>query len=255
MTRVSAIEQRSSRLALAAALAAPPAAAAALIPARAHTDNANLALALVVVVVAVATLGHRLATIVGAVSAAVWFDFFQTRPYYSFTISAHDDVVTAVLLLAVGIAVGELAIRTRRSRRAVKQGSDDLAHLHAIAELVAGGEKPEIAVVTVATELRRLFDLDDCTFEPAPFDSIPKIARFERSGNVVLGGLNWGVGTMGLPGKQVELIVSGYGRTFGRFLLVPQPGQPVSFDRRIVAIALADQVAAAFVAESASASS
>ena len=74
-------------------------------------------------VVAVATLGQRLATVVGAVSAAVWFDFFQTRPYYSFTINAHDDVVTAVLLLVVGVAVGELAIRTRRHHEAALTGA------------------------------------------------------------------------------------------------------------------------------------
>jgi hypothetical protein len=109
--------------------------------------------------------------------------------------------------------------------------------------------------VSVATELRHLFGLRDCTFERVPFESNPRMARFERSGNVVVGELSWGVGTMGLPGKQVELVVQGYGRVFGRFLLVPTPGRPVTFDRRIVAVALADQVAAAFLAETASASS
>jgi K+-sensing histidine kinase KdpD len=244
-------EQRRAGLALLTAVLAPPAAAAALIPARAHTDNANIALGLVVVVVAVATFGHRLATVTSAVSAAVWFDFFQTRPYYSFTISTHDDVVTAVLLLVVGVVVGELAIRTRRHLQEARTGSSDIANVHAIAELVAAGEKPDIAVVTVASELRRLFGLRDCTFERAPFETDPRMARFERSGNVIVGELSWGVGTMGLPGKQVELVVSGFGHTFGRFLMTPTPGHPVSFDRRIIAIALADQVAAAFIAESA----
>ena len=61
---------------------------------------------------------------------------------------------------------------------------------------------------------------------------------------------------MGLPGKQVELVVSGYGRTFGRFLLTPRrPDARSPFDRRIVAVALADQVAAAFIAESATTAS
>jgi Domain of unknown function (DUF4118) len=250
MTSAPSVERRVASVALPIALLAPPAAAAALIPARSHTDNANIALGLVVVVVLVATLGHRFATVVGAVGAAAWFDFFQTRPYYSFTIDGHDDVVTAVLLLVVGIAVGELAIRTRRHHRAARTGSSDIARLHAIAELVAAGETPDIAVVTVAAELRFLFGLQDCAFERAPFEPIPRIARFERSGNVVFGGMNWGVGTMGLPGKQVELVVQGYGRTFGRFLMTPTPGLPASFDRRIIAVALADQVAAAFIAES-----
>lgn len=248
---VESFEHRIAALALPIALLAPPAAAAALIPARTHTDNANVALGLVVVVVAVATLGHRVATVVSAVSAAVWFDFFQTRPYYSFTISTHDDVVTAVLLLLVGIAVGELAIRGRRHLQRARIGSSDLSRLYAIAELVAAGEKPEIAVVTVASELRLLFGLRDCVFERAPFETDPRIARFERSGNVVVGELSWGVGTMGLPGKQVELVVQGFGRTFGRFLLTPTPGLPVTFDRRIIAIALSDQVASAFLAATA----
>jgi K+-sensing histidine kinase KdpD len=249
------LEESRRRLAPLVALLAPPAAAAALIPARSHTDNANIALGLVVVVVAVATMGHRVATVVSAVSAAVWFDFFQTRPYYSFSIRTHDDVVTAVLLLVVGVVVGELAIRTRRHLDEARTGSGDISHLHVIAETVADGEGSAVAVASVADELRRLFDLQACTFEASPFEELTKIARFERSGNVVFGGLNWGVGTMGLPGKQVELVVSGYGQTFGRFLLTPTPGHPVSFDRRIVAIALADQVAAAFVAESAASKS
>ena len=248
---VRTFERRLPEFALPIALLAPPAAAAALIPLRADTDNANIALGLVVVVVAVATLGQRLATVVAAVSAAAWFDFFQTRPYYSFTINAHDDVVSAVLLLLVGVAVGELAIRTRRHHQAALTGSGDISRLHAIAELVAAGETPDLVVVSVAGELRYLLGLKDCTFERTPFDPLPRSARFERSGNVVLGGLNWGVGTMGLPGKNVELVVQGYGHVFGRYLLTPTPGRPVSFDRRIVAVALADQVAASFIAQSA----
>jgi hypothetical protein len=246
---VRTLERRLPDLALPIALLVPPAAAAALIPLRGDTDNANIALGLVVVVVAMATLGHRFATAVGAASAAVWFDFFQTRPYYSFTINTHDDVVTAVLLLVVGVAVGELAIRTRRHHEAARVGSGDISRLHAIAELVAAGETPELVVLSVAGELRYLLGLKDCTFERTPFDLLPRSARFERSGNVVLGGLNWGVGTMGLPGKDVELVVQGYGKVFGRYLFTPTPGRPVSFDRRIVAVALADQVAAAFIGQ------
>lgn len=244
-------ERRISRLALPIAMIAPPAVAAALIPARNHTDNANIALGLVVVVVVVATLGNRLATVVSAASTAVWFDFFQTRPYYSLAIRSHDDIVNVVLLLVVGVAVGELAIRMRRNLVAARTGSDDIAHLHAVAELIAEGERPEIAVVSVAGELRRLLDLKDCTFERAPFEHDTHFAQLERTGNVVFGGLNWGVGTMGLPGKHVELVVQGYGRVFGRYLLTPTPGRPVSFDRRIIAVALADQVAASFIAQTA----
>src|SRR5690349_19979971 len=85
------------------ALLAPPAAAAALLVLRNRIDNTNIALVLVVVVVAVSTLGRRIVGLLAAVSAAVWFDFFHTRPFYSLAVMSHDDVVTAGLLLAFGV--------------------------------------------------------------------------------------------------------------------------------------------------------
>src|SRR6478735_6308310 len=93
-----------------------PGLAAALIPVRTLIDPTNVALVLVVAVVAVACFGDRLAAGIAALSAAVWFDFFHTRPYFSFTISRHEDLVTAGLLLATGLVVGELAVRARRHK-------------------------------------------------------------------------------------------------------------------------------------------
>jgi hypothetical protein len=233
------------------AVLAPAGTAAALIPARSHTENTNIALVLVVVVVAISVLGRRWAAALSAMSAALWFEFFHTRPYYRFTINAHDDLVSAILLLGVGLAVGELAVRGRRHRAAAKEGSNEIARIHAVAERVAGGEPAEFGVVVVANELRDLLSLRDCRFDRytrGPDDK--PIARIERSGDVVLGELRWGVHSMGLPGKEVELLVQGQGRTLGRFLLEPTPGMPVSFDRRVVAVALADQVGAALASAS-----
>lgn len=245
-------EQRITWLALAAGIAGPVVAAAALVPARGHTDNTNIALVLVVVVVAVAMLGRWSAVVASAASAMLSFDYFHTRPYYSLRINARDDVVTAVLLLVVGVAVGTLAVRSRRHREAAVEGSNEIARIHSVAELVASGEPPEYVVITVAAELRDLLMVRDCRYEAAPLeeDGTPT-SRLERSGHVTLGQFSWGVETMGLPGRQVALPVEGYGRVFGRFLMVPTPGLPVAFDRRVVAVALADQVAAAFAAQSA----
>src|ERR1022692_5273619 len=101
-------------IAIAAALVAPLVAAAILLPFRANWSNTNVALLLVVVVVGVAAIGNRTAGALAAVSAAAWFDFFFTRPYERFTIASSADVKTAVLLLVVGLAVAQLAVRARR---------------------------------------------------------------------------------------------------------------------------------------------
>lgn len=231
-------------MAIAAALLGPPAAAAALLLLRNRIDNTNIALVLVVVVVAVSTLGRRTAGLVAAVSSAVWFDFFHTRPFYSFAIKSHDDVVTAGLLLVVGVIVGELAVRTRRHREtAVTQGYD-ISRIHLIAEMVADGERADFIVMAVASELRDLLTLSDVRFERAPFDDEKPIPMLDRSGNVYIGAIEWGADSMGLP-TTVALSVDGNGRQWGRFVLSPTAGLPVPFERRVVAVALADQAGAA----------
>ena len=89
--------------------AAPIVVAAALVALRDHLLNANVALVLVLVVVLAAVGGGRSAGAVAAVSAALSFNFFHTVPYLTLEIDSADDVETTLLLLAVGLAVGQLA--------------------------------------------------------------------------------------------------------------------------------------------------
>ena len=101
---------------LAGSLLVPPAVCALLTPFRDNFDNANAALLLVVVIVGVAAFGIRLAGVLAAVSSAVWFDFFLTVPYDTFTINSRDDVEQTVLLLVIGGLVTEIAIWGRRQQ-------------------------------------------------------------------------------------------------------------------------------------------
>jgi hypothetical protein len=225
------------------AVLAPAAVAAALLPARDHIGNVNVALVLVVVVVAVAVWGRRLAAFAASASAAVWFDFFHTRPYYSFTITHRNDAITTALLLVVGVAVGELAVWSRKQQAAAAASSEDIARIHAVADLVADGRGMDQVTLAVAYELQHLLSLRTCRFDPSLPDH--RTTRIEHDGGIVLDSVRWPVHDMGLPGKEVELLVQWAGRTFGRYVLVPSPGVPISLERRLVAVALADQVAAA----------
>jgi hypothetical protein len=72
-----------------------------------------------------------------------------------------------------------------------------------------------------------------------------RMTRIEHDGQVLLGGLLWGVHEMGLPGRELELLVQSRGHVLGRFLIKPTPAWPVSLRRRVVAVALADQAGAA----------
>ena len=102
---------------MAAGLLGPLALAAILVPFRAHFPNTDAALAMLLVVVAVAAAGNRQAGYLAALSAAVWFDFFLTRPYERFSINRQTDIETTVLLLVIGVAVTELAVWAGGSTR------------------------------------------------------------------------------------------------------------------------------------------
>ncbi len=230
-----------------AAVAAPIAVAAALIPWRHHLDTADNALFLVVVIVAVASTGRRLAAAVAAIVSALSFDFFLTRPYLSFRITRHSDLITEILLVVVGLAVGELAARGRRHRDAAWQGRHEMALLHSVTELAATGQDPQVVVAVAGHELEELLTLRGCRF--TAHDIAGTTARVTPRGEVVVGNETWSTGDLGLPTQSVDLPVRSGGWLLGHFLLTPTPGKPVSADRLLVAVAIADQVGAALAAD------
>lgn len=89
--------------------------------------------------VAVAANGYRLAAVVAAVSAAAWFDFFLTMLYQRFTITRRTDIETTVLLLAIGVAVTEIAVWGRRQHGTAAPRAGYLEGINAAARAVATG--------------------------------------------------------------------------------------------------------------------
>ncbi|PTH90477.1 DUF4118 domain-containing protein [Streptomyces sp. A244] len=232
------------RIALAAALLAPPVVALALVPARTHISSANLALILVVVVVAIAALGSRIAGVVAALSAAAWFDFFLTRPYQRFVISDSDDVTTTLLLLAVGVAVSQLAAHARRLKLVTVTDAAHLTRIHDTAALVQSGASPYTVVDQVCRQLVEILGLQGCRFEHGRL--LGRHPRLEQDGSVTVGRAQRDVDKDGWPTEEIELRASVGGRYLGRFMLLPEPGAAApSLQARLVAVSLADQVGAA----------
>lgn len=129
-------------LVAAAGVAAPLALTAILVPFRTSFPNTDAALALILVVVAVAALGSRRAGVLAAVSAAVWFDFFLTRPYERFSITRSTAIDTTVLILVIGVAVTELAVWGRRQQLAATRRAGYLDGINTAAQAVATIRRP-----------------------------------------------------------------------------------------------------------------
>jgi hypothetical protein len=221
------------------ALAGPVVAATLLVPLRAEIRTSNVSLVLVVVVVVAAVLGGRMGGAVAALVSMAAFDFFFTRPYDSFTINSRDDVETAVLLLIVGLIVGEVVVRARRSRVVAQESRAEVVRVRRLSELAAGGEPAGRLIGIVQGELVSLLPVRECRFEPLPFrHAVPELThegvRIPGSEDAI-GGSD---GTVALP-------VFGDGRAVGRFVLQLETGSTgieVPPEDRALAVALADQL-------------
>src|SRR6185437_10100977 len=117
------------------------------------------------------------------------------------------------------------------------------ATIYELSELVASGATTSEVVHYAERALVPLLQLRRCLFVSGPSDET--VSRIEPDGSVYIGSLRWDVHALGLPGTSLELPVVTQGREVGRFVLQPTPGVPVSIERRVVAVALADQVGAA----------
>ena len=217
---------------------------------RDNTPSVNIGLVLVVVVVVVAVAGGRLPGAVAAVTAAVAFDFFYTRPYLRLTIDSRDDVETTVLLLVVGL-VG-------RARRDATAGGRGGAKTCAAGRSGAstGSRRWERGVGRRPTSsTRRGPSSSPCSTCARAASTRPRSSATTNGSSAAAScrGATTGCSADGfeLPAAGVELLVMGRGRLLGRFVLDPTPGTGVSLEQRVVAVALADQVGAVLAAPAA----
>lgn len=214
--------------------------AVAWIPLRSSIANTDVALVLVATIAVVARLGGRAATVLGAISAALAFDYFHTRPFDNWDISHPRDIETTVLIVLVGVLVGELTIRVFQHRAAADRGSRDLALMAETAELMAVGDDPGLVVAAVGGELTRLLGLIGCEFSAEPPSGA--VAWIERDGTVAGPA---GAAADADMGRLLDLPVWVQGQVLGHYRLeIPGRSAPAA-DRLALAVSLADQAGAA----------
>ena len=227
---------------LVASAAVPLAAAALLSLVRDNVSTATAVLVLVLVVVAASSTGVRLAGLVAALSSGVFFDLFLTQPYGTLAISNPDDVEALVLLLAVGVAVTELALwgRRQQARASRQQGYLD-GVLSAAEKVAARNPDPADLIALVTAELTDLIGLDGCRYAPvAPHLRVV----VQPDGQVHSGERTIDVQRNGLPTEdEILLPIRSRGQTRGGFVLTTatRVRRPTPEQLR-VAVLLADQV-------------
>lgn len=92
-----------------------------LVPLRDFLGAPNVAIVLLLGVQLLAITAGRRGGIVGAIVAALSFDFFFTEPYLELVITDRHDIITALLLLLTGVATSELThLRVRSAQRGTR---------------------------------------------------------------------------------------------------------------------------------------
>lgn len=222
-----------------------------LAPVRDALGLANVALILTLVVVGAATIGGRIAGVVTAVVGALGFNAIHARPYGTLRIDRPEDLLTCVLMVVVGVAVGQVAhTAAERGRRAASDRTG-MGHVHALRDLVASRAPSHELLARSGQCLSDQLRLRSWTFqwgdEPAagPDGPLPDLGR---DGSIP-GPMRHGIGGFELPHAGVSLPVrSADGRVLGRFVLVPTRGHGVAFADREIAVLVADVVGPALEA-------
>jgi hypothetical protein len=108
-----------------------------------------------------------------------------------------------------------------------------------VGELSARGAEVDDVVSATRAELIGLFGLDDCVYEPER--SGPELPRLGNRG--ALEGAELVVwGEFVLPTGGVEIPVMGRGRERGRVVLYAPEATRASLEKRLVAVAIADEL-------------
>jgi hypothetical protein len=212
----------------------------ALLPLRDHVDNDVMALALVVPVLLAAVLGGRWPGACSALVAAICFDFFFTLPYQSLRIGSSDDISTFVVLLIVALIAAEVGIRARRGGRAASESRSDLDRLVRVVSIAAHEGDMEDVVSSARAELIGLFGLIDCVFESGPpHTELPRLGIHGALEGTPLVAAHT---DFLLPPGGVEVEVIGRGINFGRLVMFAAEPVRASLQKRVVAVAIADQL-------------
>ena len=143
------------------------------------------------------------------------------------------------MLLIVSLVAAEVGIRARRGGVAAKESRSDLGRLVRVAELSARGADVDDVVSSVRAEMIGLFGLVDCIYEPEPTGTaLPRLGeRGALEGTQLVA---WG--DFLLPTGGVEVSVRGRGRELGRLVLYAHDATAASIEKRLVAVAMADEL-------------
>ncbi len=229
----------------------------AVAPLSLRFDRANLVVVYLLAVVLVAVRYGRGPAALAAFVSVACFDFFFVPPRFSFAVSDVQYVLTFVVMLAVGLIVGQLTAGLRFQARVAMHREERAGALYEIARDLSGAVQIEQVVKISDESIERTFRANAMLLLP---DSVGKLRLTppERAAPlpVDVGIAQWafdkgqpaGFGTDTLPGSEVLYIplrapvrargVLAVRSSNRRLLRIPEQRQLLDTFAALIAIAL-----------------
>lgn len=120
-----------------------------MLPLREQLDEGSWGIAYVVLVASVGAAGGTRAAVASAVAGFACWNFFFTRPYYTFNVADPQTWVALVAFLVMSSIVGVLASNARESRRESRRGEWEARVLARASSELLGSPDLETTVASV----------------------------------------------------------------------------------------------------------
>ena len=200
-----------------------------------------------VVVIGAAALGGRTAGVYTALSAALAFNFWHTKPYLSLRVHDVADIITTVLLLVAGLLVGALATARQEQATAASDERGMLTVLAILTDLLAAGASVDEVWAVTRRALVEQVHLAAARFEPFGTEAppLPRMTSAEsapREHGADVAVLRLGRRGFLLPAGGVEIALMRGEEPVGRLVLEPAAGnEGVPVTARQFALTVAEQ--------------
>jgi hypothetical protein len=214
-----------------------------LVTVRGEIGSQVTVLVLALCVVGAAAVGGRAAGLASAAVAAVAFDFFHTRPYYSLKIDSLDDALAALLLLLIGLAVGQVATTSIKRQSRVVTQRFELRAVERVGRLVADGSDVADVESAVRAELLGILSLAGCRYTPGATTR----AVLQESGRVATHIHRYREGGFELPAEGVAIPVRVRGTIVGHLECDPVPDVGIGIGGRRAAVVLSELLGASMM--------
>ena len=180
-------------------------------PVRDHAPSTNLTMIYLAGVVLVAARIGMGPSFLASVASVLAYNYFFTRPYYSF--SAYDayDYLTFVFMLATSLLVGSLTARQGQNAKLAQRGEQETQILYELARGLSAARDVPAMAEAVASRLSAPYRAAVYLWIPSPSGPIPSPSPLAATDLKEISAIRWVLENGQMAGRHTDTLPSAKG--------------------------------------------